>query len=49
MKGNIKNQMNEGIKVKMYKEDNSISDLILFFIQDLSEINCVIKLGQPVK
>lgn len=41
--------MFEGIHVKMYKNDGSSSDLILFLTEDKLELNCVTEKGQPVK
>lgn len=45
MNAGIKKIMTLGVRVKMYKEDKSTSDLILFFPEDLKELCCVIKLG----
>jgi hypothetical protein len=45
----MKEVMKKGIKVKMYKADNSNSTLLLYFTGDLLEINCVSSMGSPVK
>jgi hypothetical protein len=36
----MKNIMTNGIRVKLYKPDGSNSNLLLFFTDDLFEINC---------
>lgn len=41
----MKATMKKGIKVKMYKANSSNSVLILFFTDDLFELNCVIAMG----
>ena len=41
--------MKEGVKVKMYKVDGSVSELLLFFTDDFMELNCATAKGQTVK
>lgn len=41
--------MATGICVKMYKNDGSSSELILYLSDDKLELNCVVQKGQPIK